>query len=149
MLSSCVLKLCTFLRRALQNNNVKSPKFAWSANGKGERQIILISIWNSKLPTYVVLKLRCGFVNSKYILAKLPDYLRSLFCRGRIRNENSFKREALSYCSAQISLSSCFATAKSSFPSPSWSFYLVFNFNFKSYIFMIQNTDIIKVITQK
>ena len=32
--STCVLKLCTFLSRSLQNNNVKSPNFAWSENGK-------------------------------------------------------------------------------------------------------------------
>lgn len=28
--SACGLKLCTFLCHALQNSNMKSPKFAWS-----------------------------------------------------------------------------------------------------------------------
>ena len=32
-LSMCVLKLCTFLSRPLQNSNVKSPKFARSEKG--------------------------------------------------------------------------------------------------------------------
>ena len=32
-LSTCLLKLCTFLSRLQKNNNVTSPKFAGSVNG--------------------------------------------------------------------------------------------------------------------
>ena len=32
-LNTCILKLCTFLSRSLQNNSVKSSKFVWSEKG--------------------------------------------------------------------------------------------------------------------
>lgn len=75
------LKIHIFLSRPLQNNNVKSPKFAPSANGN--RGKYLFSIWISTLSTYVLLRLRCGAVKdgkpmqpfSKIIIKNINSFL--------------------------------------------------------------------------
>ena len=59
-LSTCVLKLCTFLNRPMQNNNVKSPQIASSANQNRDGKLFLISIWNSTLLLYEICNLRNG-----------------------------------------------------------------------------------------
>ena len=75
------LKIHIFLSRPLQNNNVKSPKFAPSANGN--RGQYLFFIWISTLSTYVLLRLRCGAVKdgkpmqpfSKIIIKNINSFL--------------------------------------------------------------------------
>ena len=74
------LKIHIFLSRPLQNNNVKSPKFAPSANGN--RGQYLFSIWISTLSTYVLLRLRCGAVKDGKPMQP--------FSKIMIKNINSF-----------------------------------------------------------
>ena len=74
------LKIHIFLSRPLQNNNVKSPKFAPSANGNGGQY--LFSIWISTLSTYVLLRLRCGAVKDGKPMQP--------FSKIMIKNINSF-----------------------------------------------------------
>lgn len=74
------LKIHIFLSRPLQNNNVKSPKFAPSANGN--RGQYLFSIWISTLSTYVLLRLSCGAVKDGKPMQP--------FSKIMIKNINSF-----------------------------------------------------------
>ena len=59
-LSTCVLKLYTFLSRPMQNNNVKSPQISSSASQNRDGKLFLISIWNSMLLLYEICNLRNG-----------------------------------------------------------------------------------------
>ena len=54
------LKLCTFLSRPMQSNNLKSPQFASSANRNRDCKLFEFPFGTQRL--YVMLKLRCGAV---------------------------------------------------------------------------------------
>ena len=56
-LCPCIIKLCIFFSRSLQNNNVKSLHYAYLRQRQFQRQIFHVSIGKLRLPSHIHVKI--------------------------------------------------------------------------------------------